>query len=148
MRVRVSAVYEQGREVLCMKYVYGGKDVYALPGGGVDRDVPFRDAIKAEWKEELGVKMEVGEVIMLGEAPGDKRRPQTLHVVFWCTEVHGTPKIRADNTRSLDVAWLPVDKLRDCPLYPDVGKQLYDFFQSENRRSIVFIKNCMERGYW
>jgi 8-oxo-dGTP diphosphatase len=148
MRVRVSAVYEQAKEILCMKYVYGGKEVYALPGGGVDKDVPFHDAVKDEWKEELGVKVEVGDVIMMGEAPGDKRHPQTLHVIFWATEVHGTPKIRTDNTRSIDIVWLPVDKLKDCPLYPDVGKQLYEYFQGENRRSISFIKNCMERGYW
>ena len=58
MRVRVSAVYEQAKEILCMKYIYGGKEVYALPGGGVDKDVPFHDAVRDEWKEELGVKVQ------------------------------------------------------------------------------------------
>jgi 8-oxo-dGTP diphosphatase len=54
MRVRVSAVFEQANEILCMKYVYGGKDVFALPGGGVDRDVPLQEAVISEWKNELG----------------------------------------------------------------------------------------------
>ncbi len=37
MSIRVSGVFERAGEILCMKYIYGGKDVYALPGGGVDQ---------------------------------------------------------------------------------------------------------------
>jgi|GEM_PF-266909 len=148
MRVRVSAVYEQAGEILCMRYVYGGKDVFALPGGGVKKDVPLGEAIKTEWKEELGVKVEVGDIILMGEAPAGKRHPQTLHVVFWAHMVHGIPKVRPDNTHSIDIAWLPVGDLKNTPLYPDVGRALYDYFHGGNRRSIEFIENCMERGYW
>jgi ADP-ribose pyrophosphatase YjhB (NUDIX family) len=148
MRVRVAAVFEQENQILCMKYIYGGKEVFAIPGGGVDKDIPCHEAITSEWKNELGVKLEIGDVIMIGEAPASKRHPQTLHVVFAAEEVHGTPKIRPDSTRSLDVAWLPVDKLKNSPLYPDIGKELYEYFKNDRQRSVAFIKNCMERGYW
>lgn len=147
MRVRVSAVFEQGKEILCMKYIYGGKEVYAIPGGGVDKDIPLHEAIIDEWKSELGVKLVIGDIIMLGEAPGTKRHPQTLHVIFAATEVHGIPKVRPDHTRSIDIEWLPIDKLKTSPMYPDVGKKLYEYFLS-TPRSIEFIENCMERGYW
>jgi len=147
MRVRVSAVFEQGNEILCMKYIYGGKEVFAIPGGGVDKDMPLQEAIVNEWKAELGVKLEVGDVIMLGEAPGTKRHPQTLHVIFAAKEVHGIPKIRPDHTRSIDVAWLPIDRLKSSPMYPDIGKKLHEYFLNAPK-SIEFIDNCMERGYW
>jgi 8-oxo-dGTP diphosphatase len=147
MRVRVSAVFEHANEILCMKYIYGGKEVFAIPGGGVEKDIPLHEAIVMEWKSELGVKLEVGDVIMLGEAPGTKRHPQTLHVIFAAKEVHGIPKIRPDNTRSIDIAWLPLDKIKTLPMYPDVGKQLHEYF-CDPPRSIAFIVNCMERGYW
>lgn len=147
MRVRVSAVFEQSNEILCMKYIYGGKEVFAIPGGGVDKDIPLKEAIVNEWKAELGVKIEVGDVIMLGEAPGTKRHPQTLHVIFAAREVHGIPKIRPDHTRSIDIAWLPIERLKGSPMYPDVGKKLYEYFLKAPK-SIEFIENCMERGYW
>jgi 8-oxo-dGTP diphosphatase len=147
MRVRVSAVFERGNEILCMKYIYGGKEVFAIPGGGVDRDIPLHEAILSEWKGELGVNLEIGDVIMLGEAPGTKRHPQTLHVIFAAIEVHGIPRIRPDNTHSIDIAWVPINKLKESPMYPDVGTQLYEYF-STTSRSIAFIENCMERGYW
>lgn len=148
MRVRVGAVYEQANEILCMKYFYGGKDVYSIPGGGVDKDIPLQEAIINEWKNELGVKLEIGDIIMIGEAPPSKRHPQTLHIIFAAKEIYGTPKVRPDNTRSLDAAWIPIEKLKTYPMYPDIGKQLYEYFASGQQRSIEFIKNCMERGYW
>jgi ADP-ribose pyrophosphatase YjhB (NUDIX family) len=140
-------VFEQANEILCMKYIYGGKEVFSIPGGGVDKDIPLHEAIVSEWKGELGVRLEVGDVIMLGEAPGTKRHPQTLHVIFAATAVHGIPKIRTDNTSSIDIAWVPLDKLSTSPLYPDVGRQLYEYFTNVPR-SIAFVENCMERGYW
>jgi ADP-ribose pyrophosphatase YjhB (NUDIX family) len=148
MRVRVSAVFEQGGEVLCMQYIYGGKKVYAIPGGGVDKDIPLHETIVEEWRSELGVKVEVGDIIMAGEALGTKRHPQTLHIIFAAKDVHGIPKVRPENTHSLDIAWIPIDKLSEYPLYPDVGKQLYEYFSNPQRQSIPFTQNCMERGYW
>jgi 8-oxo-dGTP diphosphatase len=148
MRIRVSAVFERESEILCMKYVYGGKEVFALPGGGADKDTPLQEAIVAEWRDELGVKLELGEVIMIGEAPATKRHPQTLHIVFAAHEIHGTPKIRPDSTHSLDIAWVPIGKLPKSPLYPDVGRKLYEHLTVEPRRSLEFIGNCMERGFW
>ena len=148
MRVRVSAVFEQGGEILCMKYVYGGKNVYAIPGGGVDKDIPFHNAIIEEWRSELGIKLEVGDIIIVGEAPGTKRHPQTLHIVFLAREVHGIPKIRPEHTHSLDIEWVPIEKLGEYAMYPDIGRQLYGYFTGPEKRSIEFIQNCMERGYW
>ncbi len=148
MRIRVSAVFEREREILCMKYVYGGKEVFALPGGGVDKDTPLREAIVAEWRDELGVKLTIGDVIMIGEAPATKRHPQTLHIVFAAREIYGTPKIRPDSTHSLDIAWVPIERLPKSHLYPDVGKQLHGYLTLASPCSLEFIGNCMERGFW
>jgi ADP-ribose pyrophosphatase YjhB (NUDIX family) len=148
MRVRVSAVFEREGEILCMKYIYGGKEVFALPGGGVDKDIPLQAAILDEWRNEIGVKLDVGDIILIGEAPATKRHPQTLHIVFNALEIRGIPKIRPDSTRSLDIAWVPVEKLPKTPLYPDVGKQLYEYLKSGTQPSLKFIINCMERGFW
>ncbi len=148
MRVRVSAVFERGDEILCMKYIYGGKEVFALPGGGVDKDTPLEDALIDEWKEELGVKLEAGNIILIGEAPATRHHPQTLHIVFEALEIIGTPKVRRDNTHSLDIAWVPIDGLNKLPLYPDVGKQLHEYLSGAVRPSLPFVHNCMERGFW
>jgi 8-oxo-dGTP diphosphatase len=114
----------------------------------VDQDTPLREAIVNEWRDELGVKLEAGDIIMIGEAPVTKRHPQTLHIIFEALEIRGTPKIRPGNTHSLDIAWVPIVKLGETPLYPDVGRQLYDCLKTGPQRSLEFIGNCMERGFW
>jgi len=148
MRVRVSAVFESGGSILTMKYQYGGQDVYSLPGGGVDKNVPVIEALEKEWKEELGVKIEVGDLIFAGEAHGDKRHPQTIHLIFQAKEVLGTPKIRSDHTTSKAVEWLEIEELKNKALYPDISDDLYIYFKKENKPKIPFIRECMERGYW
>ncbi len=131
-----------------MKYIYGGKEVFALPGGGVDQDTPLKEEVIKEWKDELGVKVDIGEIIMIGEAPATKRHPQTLHIIFEALEIYGTPKVRPDNTNSLGISWVLVEKLNEYAIYPDVGKKLYDFLTAEPKMSLEFIENCMERGFW
>lgn len=148
MRIRVSAVFEREGEVLCMKYIYGGKEVFALPGGGVDKDIPLQDAIVNEWKDEIGVKLEAGNIIIIGEAPATKNHPQTLHIVFNAVEIIGNPKVRREYTHSVDISWIPINALKNAPLYPDVGKQLYEHLTNGTKPSLEFIGNCMERGYW
>jgi len=68
MKVRVSAVNEQSGEVLCMKYIYGGKEVFSLPGGRVEKDLPLQEVLAKEWMEELGINVAVGNVILIEEA--------------------------------------------------------------------------------
>lgn len=148
MKVRVSAVYEQSGEILCMKYLYGGKEVFSLPGGGVEKDMPLQEVLAKEWGEELGIKVDIGDVILVGEAPAGKQYPRTLHLIFEVTEILGIPKVQQEATCSLDVIWIPIKKLPDLPLYPDVGKQLYAYFTAEIRKSLTYISNCMKRGYW
>jgi 8-oxo-dGTP diphosphatase len=148
MRVRVSAVFVREDEILCMKYIYGGKEVFALPGGGVDKDIPLQEAIIAEWKDEISVKLEVGNIILVGEAPATRNHPQTLHIVFDAEEIIGTPKVRQDHTHSIDIAWVPIANLKKSPLYPDVGKQLHEYLSDATGSSLPFISNCMERGFW
>jgi len=114
----------------------------------VDKDIPLREAVVNEWKEELGIKVDIGDIILIGEAPAGKRHPQTLHIVFEALEIRGTPKVRSDATHSLDVAWVHVEKLSSLALYPDVGRQLSDGLSDAPRRTVSFIDNCMERGYW
>jgi len=114
----------------------------------VENDIPPQEVLVKEWQEELGIKVDIGDVILIGSAPAGKKHPQTLHIVFEARKIHGTPQVQPDATLSLDVTWVPVETLSDLPLYPDVGKQLHAYLANEPRHSLAFISNCMTRGYW
>ncbi|MBN1548274.1 MAG: NUDIX hydrolase [Syntrophaceae bacterium] len=147
MKVRASAVFEQDGKILCLKYIYGGKEVFSIPGGGVDDDISLPEVVVKEWKEEMGIKVKVGDIILVGEAPAGKRYPRTLHIIFEANEIDGNPRVQSAHTTSLDVIWLPIENLSCVSLYPDVGKQLKAYFKKNPRRTITFVGNCMQRGY-
>lgn len=148
MKVRVCAVHERSGKILCMKYIYGGKEVFSLPGGGAEKDIPIKEIIIKEWKEELDIQVSVGDVLLIGEAPAQKQHPQTLHIVFEAKEISGIPRLQPDATQALEIVWVPIDQLSSVPLYPDVGNHLHAYFAEKSRSSIHFINHCMERGFW
>ncbi|MHB8829306.1 MAG: hypothetical protein ACYC6Q_07240 [Syntrophales bacterium] len=43
---------------------------------------------------------------------------------------------------------MDVEKINQCAIYPDVGKNLYDFLKKEPKTALEFMDNCMERGFW
>jgi len=146
MRIRVSAVAIESDTLLTVRFSYSGKYVYALPGGGVERGEPILESLKREWNDELGVNIEPGRLLIVGDAPGDKRHPRTLHLVFEAQEVSGKPRLIKGATGGQDMYWIPKEEIADSALYPDIGHQLMDVLSGTS--APLFIPNCMVRGFW
>jgi 8-oxo-dGTP diphosphatase len=146
MRIRVSAVAAESGAILTIRFTYSGREVFALPGGGVERGEPILDALVREWRDELGFRIAPGRLLLLGDAPGDKRHPRTLHLVFEAEEILGKGRLIRSESGGIDIAWIPVEELPDVALYPDVGSQLHAVLKGSE--DPFFVPNCMERGYW
>jgi 8-oxo-dGTP diphosphatase len=134
MKVRPSAlIWRKSNsqiEVLCMRYSYGGQDVFALPGGSPNRGEILPETIIREVREELGISIEVGEMILAGEMLLTQRNDDVLHVVFAVRAFTGTPILNPDETTALDVVWKPIKELSNLNLYPNVGAKLQPWFES------------------
>ena len=91
-----------------MRYSYGGQDVFALPGGSPNRGEILPETIIREIREELGISIEVGEMILAGEMLLTQRNDDVLHVVFAVRTFTGTPVLNPDETTALDVVWKPI----------------------------------------
>ncbi|WP_020596362.1 NUDIX domain-containing protein [Spirosoma panaciterrae] len=134
MKVRPCALIWQQTasnvEVLFMRYSYGGHDVFALPGGSPDRNETLPETIVREVQEELGVSVDVGEMILAGEMLLSQRNDDVLHVVFAGRNLQGIPVLNPIETTALELVWKPVSELHGLNLYPNVGKQLQAWFES------------------
>ena len=146
MRIRVSAVAVESGALLAIRFTYSGRDVFALPGGGVERGEPILDALVREWRDELGFRITPGRLLLVGDAPGDKRHPRTLHLVFEAEEVAGRGRLIRGESGGSDISWIPLVELPQIPLYPDVGAHLPAVLGRSKKT--FFIPNCMERGFW
>ena len=134
MKVRPSALiwrqHENQTEVLLMRYCYSGQDVFALPGGNPDRGEILPETIVREIREELGVSVDLGEMILAGEMLLSQRNDDVLHVVFAARNLKGEPALNPDETTALNLVWIPVADLDKLNLYPNIGAKLQPWFSS------------------
>ena len=134
MKVRPSALiwrqHNAQTEILLMRYSYGGHDVFALPGGSPDRGEILTETIIREIKEELGISVDVGEMILAGEMLLSQRNDDVLHVVFAARNLQGEPKLNPAETTALEIVWKPVSALNTLNLYPNIGARIQPWFTS------------------
>ena len=134
MKVRPSAlIWRQQNnqtEVLLMRYCYGGRDVFALPGGNPNRGEILTETIIREIREELGISVDLGEMILAGEMLLTQRNDDVLHVVFAARHINGEPALNPAETTALDLVWLPVSDLNTLNLYPNIGARIQPWFNS------------------
>lgn len=135
MRCRPALLILQNNHVLVMKYQYGTKFIYNLPGGNTDPGESFPETVARECLEELGIDVEVGPLMLMGEIQATETRPASLHILFSGEIVGGIPVTQPNETTALEVVWLPVSQLHEIHLYPNVGLELQDliFTQSQGR---------------
>ena len=134
MKVRPSAlIWRQNAaqtEILLMRYHYGNQDVFALPGGNPERGEILTQTVRREIQEELGVSIEIGEMILAGEMLLSERNDDVLHVVFATRNLQGEPVLNPAETTALELVWKPVADLEKLNLYPNIGAKIQPWFTS------------------
>ena len=139
MKVRPAVVIVKEETVLTMRYVYGEKEVYALPGGNPDPDECLPEALRRELMEELGVTVEIGEMALCGEVLWGEMRKETLHMVFNAVIAEGLPKLNPQETTALEIVWLPFDELGQRLMYPNVGKDLLNYLNGDLKSAYIGV---------
>jgi 8-oxo-dGTP diphosphatase len=139
MKVRPAVVIVKEETVLTMRYVYGEKEVYALPGGNPDPDECLPEALRRELMEELGVTVEIGEMALCGEVLWGEMKKETLHMVF-CAEIsEGIPALNPKETTALEMVWLSFNELGQRLMYPNVGKDIIRYLNGNLKSPYVGV---------
>ena len=134
MKVRPSALiwrqHENQTEILLMRYQYAGQDVFALPGGNCDRGETLPETVIRELREELGIAVDIGEMVLAGEMLLSERSDDVLHMVFAARNIQGEPMLNSAETTALELVWVPVVGLDQLNLYPNIGAKIQPWFSS------------------
>ena len=85
-RIRVSAILRRENRVLLLRHEKDGREVWLLPGGGVNHGESLAEALQRELSEECGISDDLpleGPVAVVDSiAPGGFPRKHVVHIIF------------------------------------------------------------------
>lgn len=143
--VRVSAkglVIKNGR-MAAVKLRDETEEWFIMPGGGVDAEELLPQAVEREIAEELGIKVNCGELLFVIEGlHGEKFH--RVDMVFEC-EYAGEiadPQLHGD-TNQVGVEWLDISRLNTLPLYPSkLRRQIMNYYEAKPIRTYLGNENA------
>lgn len=137
MRCRPALVLIENNHLLVMKYQYGGQFIYNLPGGNPDSGELLTETIMRECMEELGIDVEVGAMLLMGQVCGNEQREDVLHMLFEGAIIGGIPELQADETSAQEVLWLPLNEISHLTMYPNIGEDLIEILLTQEKGKYV-----------
>lgn len=134
VRTAARALIVQGNHLLAIAMKDQNGPFYLLPGGGQKPGETLAEAVRRECIEEIGCPVHVGPLIYIREYIGRNHRFSEAHRAFHqlesvflcelegqCAEHYGNGRDRLQT----GLKWLPIDKLDDYPLFPEILKTFF-----------------------
>ncbi|MBH5317668.1 NUDIX domain-containing protein [Paenibacillus sp. GSMTC-2017] len=145
-RLRAGALIIEAGSILLIEFKNDNNDGvhYNLPAGGVELGETLIEAVKRETKEEASIEIEVGSVAFVYEYQpsinnnvyGDTH---SVGITFECKLVgNSTPKLpEYPDFRQVGVKWVPLSELSSVQLYPEITKDILDYYEGKVYRNYV-----------
>lgn len=124
MKVRPAALIIERNHLLLMQYRYGNTDVFNLPGGNPDAGETMPQTLQRELREELGIEIEVADLVLMGEVILPQQKNDVLHCVFLGQLIGGIPILNPAETSAVAVVWKPIPLLHTLAMYPNLGTDI------------------------
>jgi 8-oxo-dGTP diphosphatase len=138
-RLRVSVCLPDGDRILLVEHRKGEHRHWLLPGGGVEVGETLIAAAVREVREETGIEVAVGRLVLICEAIEIGGR-HLIDMVFAAALVGGD--LRAGNDGVLDdAAWRARSELTAVSLHPPIADQLLECWAEGFDGPVRFLGN-------
>ena len=131
-------ILDDESRVLMLRQHHEGRDIWMVPGGGIEEGENAIDAAKREVKEEAGLDIEVGKLIWHVEEVSEKKGQRFVNFFLGSIKggsVHmGTDPERAPGEQVLrEVRFMTREEIEDIEvLYPEYLKdELWKFIEKD-----------------
>lgn len=147
VRNSIKAVIIREGKILLTMNNDGEKGFYLLPGGGQEPGETMEQALKRECLEEIGVTVEIGEMLWVREFLGSRYDWDVLHglhqveFMFVCSLEDGArPHVgTVRDTWQTGVEWVSLDKLNEVEFYPEALKPLLAEYAEKRQGGRVYL---------
>ena len=136
LRVRVSGFLVRDGALLLVAHRKNGEIYWLLPGGGVEFGESMAQALAREFREELGVEVEVDDPLFMCDSIDPRGRRHILNVSFRCSYRAGEYRL-GDDRRLHDFGFFPGRDIPGMRLYPPVNDTLVSIL--DNKHSDFYL---------
>lgn len=118
VRNAAKALIVRDDKMLAIKISDGKEEWYIMPGGGQDAEELLPDAVCREVAEELGLQVEVKDLVFVIEGLHGENFHR-VDLVFLCKYIGKIENaVLQSDTNQVGYAWLDIKALNKAPLYP------------------------------
>jgi 8-oxo-dGTP diphosphatase len=108
-RVAVDTIITQDDRVALIKRKYEPfEGMWCIPGGHVEQGEQVQDAAKREAREELGIAVEIDDLLGIYDDPGRDPRGPVISLTYICSTDDTEPDPATDAAAA---QWFPLDDL-------------------------------------
>ncbi|XUX06620.1 NUDIX domain-containing protein [Sporosarcina sp. UB5] len=148
MRIRNSAkavVVKEGN-LLALKIQGNSGAFYVLPGGGQEHGETLHEALQRECMEELGVTVEIGDLLFVREYIGRNHEFSAFHsdvhqteFLFSCTVMENEITNGSNPDKGqIGAEWIPVHQLMDYNLFPQ-ALRAHLILYSNDEKELTYV---------
>jgi ADP-ribose pyrophosphatase YjhB (NUDIX family) len=131
LRIRVAGIIKNGRDILLIAHKKDDMIYWLLPGGGVRFGEPMQDALRREFKEELGIEIDVNKLAMVFDSIDPSGKRHILNICFHCTLSAGELRLGHEK-RLYDYKFFPPEMIHGIPMYPPINEHLMAIINNTN----------------
>ncbi len=103
--IRVYGLYVKDLHLLVTDEIRKGLKMTKLPGGGLEYGEGISECLVREWKEELGVEIEVGDIFFVNpflQISAFDRHEQVVSMYFWVEPLNALNIVLKENAMDFD----------------------------------------------
>ncbi len=123
-KVAQKAVITKGSSILLIRDPREGSEIWELPGGRLNIGEIPQDGLRREIKEELGVDVEVHEVVHLQQFLQGSEGKNALMIAYRVTLINPDSEFILDEREIAEARFVPLEEALNYKLFPEYKKTI------------------------
>ncbi len=140
IRIRVAGILVRDQKILLVRHEKNGQSYFLLPGGGMEFGETAEQALIREFKEEVGLEIEVGRLVMVQDSIPPNLHRQVLNMYFLVSTSSFDIKVTQDKVLK-GADFFTFDDFMNKKVNPDVKKEIVEGLKNQWQGSALYLGN-------
>ncbi len=140
IRIRVAGILVHNDQILLVRHEKNRKSYYLLPGGGMEYGESASQALIREFKEEVGLNVEIGKLVMVQDSIPPNLHRQVLNLYFLAQTSSHELHVTQDQVLK-DAAFFPLNQFLKMKVNPDVKQEIIEGIKNNWEGNLAYLGN-------